>query len=85
MFVIVIVLKRAAATLCLPNIDDKYKQDSIGEPLPFIELKIVDGNNQIVPVDTHGEICVRGYNVMKGYWDEPKKTAETIDQHGVRN
>ncbi len=42
-------------------------------------MKIVDQNNQIVPHNTDGELCFRGYGVMKGYWDEPEKTAETID------
>ena len=53
--------------------------------MPFTEVKIVDSENKLLPVNTDGEICLRGYNVMKGYWEEPKKTAETIDQHGVFN
>lgn len=73
----------AAATLCRAHHEDKYILESIGEPLPYTELKIIDGDNQIVPVNTHGEICIRGYNVMKGYWDEPVKTAEAIDKNGV--
>lgn len=78
------MILRGAATICRVYHDDKYKQESIGEPMPFTEIKIVDGDNHIVPVNTHGEICVRGYSVMKGYWEEPKKTAETIDKNGVR-
>lgn len=29
-----------------------------------------------------GELCVRGFNIMKEYWDEPRKTEETLDEHG---
>ena len=35
-----------------------------------------------MPLNTDGEICLKGFSIMKGYWDEPQKTAETIDQHG---
>lgn len=51
--------------------------------MPFTECKVVDSENRIVPVNTDGELCIRGYNVMKGYWNEPVKTAETIDSSGV--
>jgi long-subunit acyl-CoA synthetase (AMP-forming) len=36
----------------------------------------------MVPHNVDGELCIRGYNVMKEYWDEPVKTAETIDSNG---
>lgn len=36
----------------------------------------------MVPHNTDGELCIRGYNIMKGYWDEPVKTAEAIDSNG---
>lgn len=63
--------------------EEKYAYETIGQPFPFIEVKLVDSENKIVPVDTIGEICLRGYNIMKEYWDEPEKTAETIDKNGV--
>jgi len=61
------------------NISEKYAYESLGQPFPYTEVKIIDENNQIVPHNTDGELCFRGYGVMKGYWDEPEKTAETID------
>jgi fatty-acyl-CoA synthase len=64
------------------NISEEYAYGSLGQPFPYVEVKIVDKNNEIVPHGTDGELCFRGYNVMKGYWDEPEKTAETIDANG---
>jgi len=47
---------------------------------PHVEVKIVDpSSGHVVPPGTAGEFCTRGYSVMKGYWDEPDKTAESID------
>ncbi|XP_071847597.1 medium-chain acyl-CoA ligase ACSF2, mitochondrial-like isoform X1 [Apostichopus japonicus] len=52
-----------------------------GRPFEHIELKIIDPKtNKISPVDTTGELCVRGYNVMRGYWNDPEKTREAIDE-----
>lgn len=70
--------------MCRANYNETLIAESVGEALPFTQVKIVDVNNNIVPVNTDGEICVRGFNVMKGYWEEPEKTAETIDRNGVR-
>src|SRR3546814_14521304 len=47
-----------------------------------IELRCVDGDNQAVAAGESGEIVVRGYNVMHGYLDDAKATAETIDADG---
>ncbi len=48
-----------------------------------VEVKIVDPQtNDIVPVNTPGEICTRGYNTMLGYWNQPDKTSEIISEDG---
>lgn len=52
--------------------------ETVGRVHPHLEVKIVDQTGQIVPVGTQGELCTRGYSVMKGYWEDAEKTAETI-------
>jgi len=59
------------------------KSETIGFPLPHNEVKIIDpamGATQ--PLKVPGELCVRGYLVMKGYYNMPDNTAEAIDQDG---
>ena len=52
---------------------------TVGRIHPHVEVKIVDAEGRIVPRGTAGELCTRGYSVMRGYWDEPERTAEAID------
>jgi fatty-acyl-CoA synthase len=53
---------------------------TVGRVLPHTEVKIVDPEGRIVPVGIPGELLTRGYCVMPGYWNDPEKTAENIDQ-----
>ncbi|MFN9774113.1 MAG: AMP-binding protein [Burkholderiales bacterium] len=55
---------------------------TVGRVQPHIEVKIVDANGRIVPRGVTGEFCTRGYSVMRGYWNDPEKTAEAIDAGG---
>ena len=56
---------------------------TVGTAQPHIEVKIIDPETgEIVPPNTHGELCCRGYNVMKGYYKMPEETAEVIDADG---
>ncbi len=55
---------------------------TVGRVHPRVEVKIVDLEGQIVPTGTLGELCVRGYSVMAGYWGEEEKTREVIDAAG---
>ncbi len=64
--------------MTLPEDSFENRTQTVGRPIPHIEVKIVDSDNRVVPIGEQGEICTRGYSVMKGYWDEPEKTAETI-------
>ena len=54
----------------------------IGIPLPSVELRIVDENRQEVPPGTIGEIATRSGLNMLHYYDNPEKTAETVDADG---
>ena len=55
---------------------------TVGRIHPHVEVKIVDGSGNIVPVGSVGELCTRGYSVMHGYWGEEALTVEAIDRAG---
>jgi fatty-acyl-CoA synthase len=56
---------------------------SVGTVLPHVEAKVVDAvTGHVVPVGSPGEVCSRGYLVMRGYWDDPVATAEAVDAAG---
>ena len=56
---------------------------TIGTGQPHIEIKIIDPETgKTVPPNTHGELCCRGYNVMKGYYNMPEETARAVDADG---
>ena len=55
---------------------------TVGRVQPHVEVKIVDANGKVTPLGTSGELCTRGYSVMRGYWDDPQRTAEAIDPAG---
>jgi fatty-acyl-CoA synthase len=56
--------------------------ETVGRAGPHLEVKIIDEKGQTVPIGANGDICTRGYAVMKCYWDEPERTAETVDADG---
>ncbi|MDR5737136.1 AMP-binding protein [Caballeronia sp. LZ016] len=51
---------------------------TVGRIQPHLEVKIVDPLGEIVPVGETGELCTRGYSVMRGYWGDDEKTREAI-------
>ncbi|XP_078588559.1 medium-chain acyl-CoA ligase ACSF2, mitochondrial-like isoform X2 [Branchiostoma floridae x Branchiostoma japonicum] len=54
------------------------KCNTIGQPLPHVEVKVVNINGEITPVNVPGELWTRGHGTMHGYWGDPDKTAEVI-------
>jgi long-chain acyl-CoA synthetase len=58
--------------------DKERKPGSIGTPIEGVEMKVVDEDDNEVPVGEVGEIVIRGHNVMKGYWNRPDATAEVM-------
>jgi fatty-acyl-CoA synthase len=58
------------------------KLGSAGVPPLLTDIRIVDSDNREIGAATPGEVCVRGPNVMKGYWNRPEATAEAIDAEG---
>ena len=59
------------------------KSETIGYPLPQVEVKIINPENgKTLPVNESGELLTRGFLVMMGYYDMPEATAATIDEQG---
>jgi fatty-acyl-CoA synthase len=55
---------------------------TVGRILPHVEVKIVDANGKVARLGESGELCTRGYGVMRGYWDDPERSADAIDAAG---
>ncbi|MBR5168530.1 MAG: AMP-binding protein, partial [Salinivirgaceae bacterium] len=59
------------------------RTETVGYAFPHVRCKVVDPETGLeVPVNTNGEFCAKGYNVMKGYYKMPEATAQTIDADG---
>jgi long-chain acyl-CoA synthetase len=58
--------------------DRERKPGSIGIQIEGVEMKVVDDDGNDVPQGEVGEIVIRGHNVMKGYWNKPDETGETL-------
>ncbi|MEW1819263.1 AMP-binding protein [Arthrobacter sp. NPDC080031] len=57
--------------------------NTVGRVMPHLEVKIIDPETgRTLPRGFAGEFCTRGYSVMAGYWNDPERTAEAIDEHG---
>ncbi|MBZ3936085.1 AMP-binding protein [Methanimicrococcus blatticola] len=67
------------------RIDDApdVRYTTVGHPFEFTDVKVLDPETfEECPVGVPGEMCCKGYNVMKGYYNNPKATAEAIDENG---
>jgi fatty-acyl-CoA synthase len=66
-----------------PDDSLELRVTTVGRALPNVEVKIVDpASGEEVPRGQQGELCTRGYHVMKGYYKNPEATAEVIDADG---
>uniref|UniRef100_H3CF56 Medium-chain acyl-CoA ligase ACSF2, mitochondrial n=1 Tax=Tetraodon nigroviridis TaxID=99883 RepID=H3CF56_TETNG len=72
-----------ATFIGFPQDTEDLKTNTVGCIMSHTEAKVVDPvTGETVPVGTSGELMIRGYCVMRGYWDDPVKTSETItDAH----
>ena len=64
------------------RLDQTEFTGAIGLPLPSTEVSIRDDDGNEAGFDTPGELCVRGPQVMQGYWDRPEATAEVLSEDG---
>ncbi|KVP14899.1 AMP-binding protein [Burkholderia ubonensis] len=56
----------------------EMRTTTVGRIQPHLEVKIVDPSGGIVPVGATGELCTKGYSVMRGYWDDDEKTRDVL-------
>jgi len=78
-------MTEAHGTTIQTSTDDSTEDQAltVGRPLPHIEVKIIDPATQkLVSIDETGEICLRGYVIMAGYFDNPEATSAAIDSEG---
>ena len=62
---------------------DEVRYTTVGRDYEFVDVKVLDPEtNKEVPVGVQGEMCCKGFNVMKGYYKNPEATAEVIDENG---
>ena len=70
------------ATMCDPADDAETVATTSGRAIPGTELRIVNAANRPLAAGETGEICLRGFHVTRGYFNDDKATAETIDGEG---
>jgi long-chain acyl-CoA synthetase len=62
--------------------DYQRHPDSVGVPVPVVDVQVVDELGEPLPVGATGELWIRGPNVVKGYWGKPEATAESFTEGG---
>ena len=75
----------ASPVVTQTDVDDELqlRVETVGRPIPGIEVKIIDpANGQELDDNQQGELCSRGHVVMLGYYNNPEATAEAIDSEG---
>jgi len=78
-------LSETSPVACFNHPDAERVAGSIGTPIRGVEMRLVTPGGDVVPpedTETLGEVCIRGENIMKGYWGRPEATAEAIDADG---
>jgi long-chain acyl-CoA synthetase len=71
-------LSEASPVVSMNPIKGPWKAGSIGLPIPDVEVTVQDDSGNMLGVGQTGEICVRGANVMRGYWNKPEETAKAM-------
>jgi long-chain acyl-CoA synthetase len=71
-------LSEASPVVSKNPIDRTRKPGSVGLPIPNVEMSVQDDTGRMLGPKEIGELCVRGGNVMMGYWNQPEETARTF-------
>jgi long-chain acyl-CoA synthetase len=77
-------LSEASPVVSINPIRGPWKAGSIGIPIPDVEVSVQDEGGKFLPDREIGEICVRGGNVMLGYWNQPEETAQALQNGWLR-
>jgi fatty-acyl-CoA synthase len=72
----------SAIMVTSPTDTPERRVTSVGRVVPHVEARIVDAHGATVPIGETGEIRVRGYSTILGYWDDAETTMKTIDSEG---
>ena len=77
-------LTEASPVITMTRFDDPLEKrvETVGRPLPGVEVKVVDAARRELPPGEMGELACRGYNVMLGYFKRPQATRQAIDEEG---
>jgi len=75
-------LTETSPAVCINPVDLPAYNGAIGLPLPSTECRICDEAGNELPAGEVGELCVRGPQVMRGYWQRPEETAKVLDEDG---
>ena len=75
-------LTETAPCACMNPLHLTDYTGTVGVPMSSTECRVVDDAGNALPVDTPGELCIRGPQVMRGYWNRPEETAAAIDEAG---
>jgi long-chain acyl-CoA synthetase len=75
-------LTETSPAACMNPLDLTEYSGTIGMPIPSTDACIKDDDNRILPQGETGELCIKGPQVMKGYWQRPEETAKIIDSDG---
>ncbi len=75
-------LTETSPVVCINPLDLEHFSGSIGLPLPSTDISLRDDEGQEVALGQTGELCVKGPQVMHGYWQRPDETAKTLSRDG---
>jgi len=75
-------LTETSPAACINPLDLPEYNGSIGLPVPSTDVVVQDDDGNVLPIGEVGELCVRGPQVMKGYWNRPEETAKVLSPDG---
>ena len=75
-------LTETSPAACINPMDMTDYNGAIGLPISSTECRVIDGDGNVLPAGETGELCIKGPQVMEGYWQRPEETAKVLDDDG---